>query len=115
MPNTPPMTPSAPLPQVSGNYAGRYLVPAPAELADAAPYPIDHVEWEVEGGVVNLHYDLPEGLVGGPIPVSLAGSLAPGARMVELEGDVATGMCVATTTTVTCHEDSSASATCRSA
>lgn len=102
---TPPMTPSDPLPLVSGTYAGHYLVPAPAELADAATYPIDHVDWEVEGGSVNLHYDLPEGLVGGAIPVSLAGPLSPGDRMVELDGDVATGVCVATATTVTCREE----------
>lgn len=103
--NTPPMTPSAPLPQVSGTYAGRYVVPAPAELADAATYPIDHVEWEVEAGIVNLHYDLPEGLVGGPIPISLAGALGAGDRSVELAGDVATGLCVASAVTVTCREE----------
>lgn len=102
---TPPMTPDAPLPRTSGVYAGRYLVPAPAELADAAAYPIDHVEWEVEDGVVNLHYDLPEGLVGGAIPVSLAGDIPAGARTVELAGDTATGLCVATGTAVTCRED----------
>lgn len=104
-PGTPPMTPDAPLPLVSGTYAGRYLVPAPAELADAASYPIDHVDWEVEAGAVNLHYDLPEGLVGGAIPISLAGSLSAGDRTVELAGEVATGLCVATSTTVTCRED----------
>lgn len=102
---TPPMTPDAPLPRASGVYAGRYLVPAPAELADAASYPIDHVEWEVEAGVVNLHYDLPVGLVGGTLPVSLAGEVPAAARTVELAGDTASGMCVATATAVTCRED----------
>lgn len=102
---TPPLTPDAPLPQMSGVHAGRYLVPAPAELAEAAIYPIDHVEWEVEDGLVNLHYDLPEGLVGGAIPVSLAGELSAGATTVELSGDTATGLCVASASLVTCRED----------
>lgn len=105
-PGDPPaLTPDQPLPAASGTYAGRYLVPAPAELAEAASYPIDHVDWEVEGGAVNLHYDLPEGLVGGAIPVSLAGPLAPGDRMIELSGEVATGVCVASLSTITCREE----------
>jgi hypothetical protein len=99
------MTPSAPLPQTSGTFAARYIVPVPAELADAAIYPVDHVDWEVAAGAVNLHYDLPEGLVGGLVPVSLSGPLAAGDTMIEVAGDNATGVCVATDSTVTCREE----------
>jgi hypothetical protein len=75
------------------------------ELAPAATYPVDHVEWEVEGRRVKLHYDLPEGLVGGRITVELIGTLEADATMMDVAGDIATGHCVGSPEVVSCREE----------
>jgi len=101
----PPLTPGDPLPATTGSYLGRYQVPTSAELAAAATYPVDHVDWTVAAGVVTLHYQLPDGLVGGRIDVTFTGTLPSGGTVVDLAGAVGTGTCVATATTVTCREE----------
>lgn len=101
-----PLTPAAPLPTASGTCAGTYRVPTTSqELVAAASFSVDSVDWEVAGNEVSLHYNLPEGLVGGRISVALRGTLAPGATEVDLTGEQGSGHCVATATTVTCRED----------
>lgn len=99
------LTPGAPLPTATGTYAGTYRVPTSADLAAAASFSVDSVDWEVAGSEVTLHYNLPEGLVGGRLSVALRGTLAPGATEVALAGDQGTGRCVATATAITCRED----------
>src|SRR5690348_300727 len=50
-----------PLPTTSGTFQGHYVVPTPPNLAAAARYPVDEVEWGVEGGIATLRYYLPIG------------------------------------------------------
>lgn len=92
------------LPATGGRFVGRYVVPAPADLADAAVFAVSEVRWRIANGVVTLHYDLPVGLVGGDISVTLSGTLSPGATSVQLSGNVGTGWCSAQSTVVTCGE-----------
>lgn len=94
-----------PVPTASGSYAGAYAVPVPAELEAAARYPVEHVDWAVAGGVATLHYDLPEGLVGGPVSITLAGPIAAGDTSVTLSGEDGVGTCAAVGTIVTCAEE----------
>ncbi|MBL0214345.1 MAG: hypothetical protein IPQ07_10700 [Myxococcales bacterium] len=103
-PTTGGLEPRDPLPTTTGIYAGRYRVPTDAGLANAASYLVDTVDWTVVGDVVTLHYDLPDGLVGGKLPITLSGSLVPGATTLTLTGPEVTGSCVATPTSITCHE-----------
>ncbi|MBX3155278.1 MAG: hypothetical protein KF773_04705 [Deltaproteobacteria bacterium] len=93
------------LPATSGTYAGRYRVPVAPELAAAADYAVDHVEWIVAGTTVTLHYDLPVGLVGGDLDVTFTGTLAPGATSLDLGGAQGVGRCTATATAITCREE----------
>jgi hypothetical protein len=93
------------LPSSSGNFAGEYVVPVPPNLVAAAKYPVDEVQWSVEGGTAALRYYLPEGLVGGSLEVEFTGSLPPGASSVLLRStDGGTATCTAIKTTITCHE-----------
>ena len=101
----PPLVPSAPIPTASGEYASRYRVPVTADLATAADYAVAEVDWTVTGSTVTLHYDLPVGLVGGDVDVTLTGTLASGATSVELSGAEGTGTCVATATHLICREE----------
>lgn len=98
-------TPADALPAVTGTYVGRYLVPVPDELAPAATYSVDHVDWEVQGSAVKLQYDLPEGLVGGRIRVVLDGTLDAGATTMDVAGELATGHCVGSSDLVSCREE----------
>lgn len=100
-----PLTPDAQLPRASGSYASAYRVPVsdPA-LEAAAAFTVDHAEWTVVADSVTLHYDLPIGLVGGKLDITLTGTLAPEATTVELRSAQGTGTCVATASTLTCHE-----------
>jgi hypothetical protein len=100
-----PLTPDAQLPRVSGTYASGYRVPVsdPA-LEAAAVFTVDHAEWTVVGDSVTLHYDLPIGLVGGKLDVTFTGTLTPEATTLELRSAQGTGTCVATASTLTCHE-----------
>jgi len=102
---TDPLVPADPLPSSSGSFAARYLVPTddPA-LAEAAVFPVDHVDWTVVGGAVTLHYPLPPGLVGGDLDVTFDGSLPAGSTRIAIGGAQGTGSCVAAGTTVSCFE-----------
>lgn len=96
-----------PVPHANGDFPGVYIVPTiddPA-LAAAAVFPLDHVEWSVTGGIATLHYDLPPGLVGGDLDVTLTGPIEPGQRVVYLSGPVGTGVCTATGKLVSCREE----------
>lgn len=93
-----------PLPATSGAFRGGYSVPVPDELAAAATFTIDHLDWTVVGGVATLHYDLPVGLVGGDVRVDLSGPLEPGATTVTLTGAVGTGTCTSDGRFLSCVE-----------
>ena len=94
----------APLPTATGVYRGAYAVPVPAELAAAATFPLDHLDWTVIGDVVTLHYDLPVGLVGGDVRIDLTGRLTPGATEVVLTGAVGSGTCTSDGQRLSCVE-----------
>jgi hypothetical protein len=96
--------PADPLPAATGSYLGHYVVPAPADLAAAAIFPVDQVDWTVVGGVATLHYNLPRGLVGGTVAITLTGTAAPGATQISVTSALGTGACVAAGTKVTCRE-----------
>jgi hypothetical protein len=97
--------PQDPLPLTSGSYRGTYRVPTSPELAPAATFPLEHdVDWTVANGIVTLHYDLPVGLVGGDLSVTLTGSIEGGDTSLFISGEVGTGTCAAAGTTVTCRE-----------
>jgi hypothetical protein len=87
-----------------GVYAGTYEVPVPAELADAALYPVDEVEWLVDGDVVQLRYDLPRALVGKAIGLDFQGTFDPDATTLELEGAAGTASCTREGSTLVCVE-----------
>ncbi len=98
------LTPDAALPRTSGVFAGTYRVPTDPRLANAATFGVDTVDWTVVGDAVTLHYNLPAGLVGGTVPVTMTGTLATGGTEIAISGLAGVGACVATTTLVTCHE-----------
>jgi hypothetical protein len=100
-----PMQPSDPLPMASGSYRGQYRVPTSPELAAAALYAVDHIDWTVAAGAVTLHYKLPPALVGGVIDLTLAGPISDGMTQVDVAGAPGVGTCVATTSTITCREE----------
>lgn len=99
-----PLTPQAPLPLATGIYAGSYRVPTSTSLADAATFKMDSIDWTVAGGIATLHYNLPRGLVGGTLPVTLSGPVDATSTTITLTGTDGTGACVATATTITCRE-----------
>jgi hypothetical protein len=96
---------TTPVPSTSGEFVGHYVVPAPSTLASAATFAVPEVEWTVTAGVATLHYDLPVGLVGGDVSVTLTGTLAPGATTLQLTAGSGIGSCTAAGTQVTCSED----------
>ena len=102
---TDPLVPADPIPSTSGSFAARYVVPTddPA-LAQAAVFPVDHVDWAVVGGAVTMHYPLPPGLVGGDLDVTFDGFLPAGSTRIAIAGAQGTGSCVAAGTTVSCFE-----------
>jgi hypothetical protein len=93
------------VPRTSGSFLGHYVVPAPANLAAAAVFAMPEVDWTVSSGIATLHYDLPVGLVGGDLSVSLSGPLPSGATSVRLSSTFGTGACTAQGTKITCSED----------
>lgn len=95
---------AAALPTTSGAFRGAYAVPVPPELAAAATFAVNHLDWTVVGDTVTLHYDLPVGLVGGDVRVDLTGRLAPGATEVVLTGPAGTGTCTSDGQRLTCVE-----------
>ena len=92
------------IPTTTGRFIGTYVVPAPADLADAAIFDVPEVRWTVSSGIATLHYDLPVGLVGGPLSVTLSGPITSGATTVQLTSTTGTGSCTASGTVVACGE-----------
>jgi hypothetical protein len=92
------------VPTGTGSFQGQYVVPVPTNLTAAATFAMTEVNWTVTAGAVTLHYDLPTGLVGGDVPVTLTGSMAAGATTVHLTGTVGAGICTASGTVVSCSE-----------
>ena len=92
-----------PLPSTTRSYRGSYLVPTSDELASAAIFSLDRVDWKVEDGTVTLRYDLPIGLVGGTLAIRLSGPIEAGSTQVTLTGQGA-GSCVSDGIAVTCNE-----------
>jgi hypothetical protein len=95
---------SKPLPTTSGSFPGHYTVPTPANLADAARFSVDSVDWIVDNGTVTLRYYLPLGLVGGTIEVEMSGLLAAGATSVDLRGAHGAASCKTRGSLVSCSE-----------
>lgn len=89
---------------VSGEFAGRYDVPIAPALSAAATYGVDEVEWTVVGDTATLHYDLPIGLVGGKLDVTLTGPIDHATQTVALSGTVGAGSCEIAGSVVTCRE-----------
>lgn len=92
------------VPTSTGSFQGQYVVPVPANLAAAATFAMTEVDWTVSGTAVTLHYDLPTGLVGGDVPITLTGTVAAGASTIQLTGAVGVGTCTASGTVVSCSE-----------
>lgn len=97
-------TSTQPLPTTSGKFVGHYTVPTSLDLADAALFDVPEVEWSVSSGRVKLRYDLPVGLVGGDLSVTLSGPMPAGATTVQLTSSQGSGTCTASGTVVTCNE-----------
>ncbi|NVB82895.1 MAG: hypothetical protein HOV81_31245 [Kofleriaceae bacterium] len=94
-----------PLPVTTGHYVGLYRVPTVTpDLEAAATFPIDSADWIISGDTVTLHYDLPIGLVGGDVEVTLTGTFAAGAKSVDVSGPAGTGACTRDANIVTCLE-----------
>jgi len=98
------MVTAAAVPRKSGSFQGHYVVPSPPELADAALFVMPEVEWTVLRGVATLHYDLPVGLVGGDLSVTLSGPIPSGATSVHLSSNFGSGTCTAVGPKVSCSE-----------
>jgi hypothetical protein len=92
------------IPTSNGSWVGHYVVPAPSSLSTAATFNVPEVEWEFLNGVATIHYDLPVGLVGGPVSVSLSGPMSSGATVIQLTTGSGTGSCTAQGNIVTCSE-----------
>ena len=92
------------VPTTSGSFQGHYVVPAPPDLAGAATFAVPEVDWSVVNGTATLHYELPVGLVGGVLPITVSGPIAAGATTVQLSSTNGTGSCTASGTKITCSE-----------
>lgn len=89
--------------RTSGTFAGSYEVPVDPSLRDAAVFAVeDDVDWTVSGDTVTLDYDLPPGLVGGELEITLTGTID--GDTVALSGAVGTGTCSVDGTIVVCRE-----------
>jgi hypothetical protein len=105
----PPATPAASsqMPTLSGTFKGGYVVPTTSNpnLASAASFAVPEVSWTVVSRGVTLHYDLPVGLVGGDVSVTLTGTLASGTvTNLTLTSGSGTGGCTAQGNIVSCSE-----------
>src|SRR5262249_22816697 len=69
---------SQPISPTSGSFIGHYVVPTSPDLASAANFGVPEVDWTVSAGTATLHYELPVGLVGGTLPVTLSGPMPAG-------------------------------------
>src|SRR5262245_56939361 len=92
------------IPTTSGSFIGHYVVPTSPDLAAAANFGVPEVDWTVSAGTATLHYELPVGLVGGTLPVTLSGPMPSGATSVSLSTGSGTGTCTATGTIISCSE-----------
>ena len=92
------------IPTSSGKFLGRYVVPTTQDLAAAANFAAPEVDWTVSAGTVTLHYELPVGLVGGRVPVTLSGTIASGATSVSLSSTSGSGTCTASGSLISCSE-----------
>jgi len=93
------------VPSSSGSWVGHYVVPSSPALAGAATFAVPEVKWTVTSGVATLHYDLPVGLVGGEVSVTLSGTMSSGgASSLQLTTGSGVGSCSALGTIVTCSE-----------
>lgn len=92
------------VPTTTGSFQGQYVVPVPANLTAAATFAMTEVDWTVSGSAVTLHYDLPTGLVGGDVSITLTGTMAAGATAIQVTGAVGAGTCTASGTVVSCSE-----------
>lgn len=94
------------VPTKSGKFIGNYTVPVTPDLASAATFNMAEVDWSVANGTATLHYELPNGLVGGVIAITYTGTIAPGATSVNVSGVNGTGTCTAaSSSTVKCSEN----------
>lgn len=88
-----------------GTFRGTYVVPtAPGSLAAAATFAVPEVEWTISGGVAELAYDLPLGLVGKDVRVTFSGPYQDGATS-QLVGPPGTAACDAAAASVSCFEE----------
>lgn len=92
------------IPTTSGSFIGHYVVPTSPDLAAAANFSAPEVDWTVSAGTATLHYELPVGLVGGTLPVTLSGPIPSGATSVSLSSASGTGTCTASGTIISCSE-----------
>jgi hypothetical protein len=92
------------IPTSSGSFVGHYVVPTTPELAGAATFGVPEVEWTVTASTATLHYDLPVGLVGGSVSITLSGTIAAGATSVSLSSTSGTGTCTASGSVISCSE-----------
>jgi len=88
----------------TGSFLGHYRVPAPPALAAAAQFSVSEVTWTVAGNTATLHYDLPTGLVGGDLSMTLSGPITAGSTTVQLTSALGAGACIAQGTQITCSE-----------
>jgi hypothetical protein len=95
---------STTIPTTSGDFRGHYVVPVPPNLVDASSFGMPDVDWSVLNGVATLHYELPVGLIGGTLPITLSAPLPSGATSVQQSGANGSGGCTAQGTVVTCSE-----------
>src|SRR5689334_11793677 len=72
------------VPRTTGSFQGHYVVPAPADIASAATFTMAEVDWTIASNTVTLHYELPVGLVGGTLSITLSGPLPSGATSASL-------------------------------
>lgn len=86
-------------------YRGTYEVPVTADLAAAAIYDVAEVEWTVTGGAVELHYDLPMGLVGQKIRIDFKGTVDAGAGTADLASTIGDAQCTVAASAVSCLEN----------
>ena len=92
------------IPTSSGSFIGHYVVPTTPDLAAAANFGVPEVDWTVVASTATLHYELPVGLVGGSVSITLTGTIAAGATSVSLSSTSGSGTCTASGSVISCSE-----------
>jgi hypothetical protein len=72
---------------------GTYRVPVPDDLAPFAIYEVADATVDVSGGVLQVSFVIPEGLLGFPAAASFAGAAQPGVGDVAVGGPQGHGTC----------------------